>query len=78
MFSTYLSRRSFAVSSLSALSALGAGTAFASQPSDAEALHVLGRIGFGPAPGEVARVRRIGVDRYIDEQLDPERLPLPE
>lgn len=43
----------------------------------AEALHVLNRLGFGPAPGELQRVARLGIDGYIEEQLHPERLPLP-
>jgi uncharacterized protein (DUF1800 family) len=38
-------------------------------------IHVLNRIGFGPAPGDVARVREIGLEEYIDRQLNPERLP---
>ena len=36
--------------------------------------HVLNRVAFGPRPGDVDRVRRIGVDAYIDEQLQPERI----
>jgi uncharacterized protein (DUF1800 family) len=36
--------------------------------------HVLNRVAFGPRPGDVERVRRIGVDAYIDEQLHPERI----
>jgi uncharacterized protein (DUF1800 family) len=49
----------------------------AGMPRDAdEALvaHVLNRVAFGPRPGDVERVRRIGVDAYIDEQLRPERI----
>ena len=37
--------------------------------------HVLNRIGFGARPGDVERVRATGVQRYIDEQLHPERIP---
>ena len=40
------------------------------------ALHVINRLSFGPAPGDLARVMQMGVDAYIDEQLHPERLPL--
>jgi uncharacterized protein (DUF1800 family) len=40
--------------------------------------HVLNRVAFGPRPGDVERVRRIGVDAYIDEQLYPERIALPD
>jgi len=35
---------------------------------------VLNRLGFGPRQGDVERVRAMGVDRYIDQQLHPERL----
>jgi uncharacterized protein (DUF1800 family) len=41
---------------------------------DKAIVHVLNRIAFGPRPGDVARVRAIGVDRYIDQQLHPDRL----
>ncbi len=44
---------------------------------DAQALHVLNRIAYGPAPGDLQRMRQIGIDAYIDEQLYPQRLPLP-
>lgn len=33
-------------------------------------LHVLNRLGFGPRPGDVQRVRSIGLKRYIEQQLD--------
>src|SRR5262249_54451687 len=36
--------------------------------------HVLNRIAFGPRPGDVERVRTIGVRAYIDQQLHPERI----
>src|SRR5262245_63808256 len=42
---------------------------------DTTITHVLNRIGFGPRPGDVERVRAIGLDRYIDQQLRPERIP---
>jgi len=38
------------------------------------ALHALNRLTFGPRPGDVARVRALGVDKWIDEQLHPERI----
>jgi uncharacterized protein (DUF1800 family) len=37
-------------------------------------VHVLNRIGFGAAPGDVERVRSMGVQAYIEQQLHPERL----
>jgi uncharacterized protein (DUF1800 family) len=38
------------------------------------ALHALNRLGFGPRPGDVDRVAKLGVDRWIDQQLHPERI----
>src|SRR5579884_1195987 len=43
----------------------------------ARPLHALNRIAFGPRPGDLERVRALGVERYIDEQLDPEAIPIP-
>ena len=43
----------------------------------AEALHVLNRLAFGPAPGDLDRVTRMGASAWIAEQLHPERLALP-
>src|SRR5580765_1923293 len=36
--------------------------------------HVLNRLGFGARPGDVDRLRAMGVERYIDEQLHPDRI----
>jgi uncharacterized protein (DUF1800 family) len=41
---------------------------------DATIAHVLGRTGFGARPEDFARVRELGLERYVDEQLHPERL----
>jgi uncharacterized protein (DUF1800 family) len=38
------------------------------------ALHVLNRLAYGPAPGDLDRVMKMGVDAYIQEQLHPENL----
>lgn len=35
------------------------------------ALHLLNRLGYGPAPGDVARVRAMGLQGYLDSQLAP-------
>ncbi|GAB3430570.1 DUF1800 domain-containing protein [Massilia solisilvae] len=45
---------------------------------DQQALHVLNRLGYGPRPGDVERVTQMGVQRYIDAQLHPESIPLPQ
>jgi uncharacterized protein (DUF1800 family) len=37
-------------------------------------LHVLNRLGFGARPGDVERVRAVGLERYVEEQLYPEKI----
>ena len=44
---------------------------------DERALHVLNRLAYGPRPGDIEAVSRLGVERYIDQQLHPESIPLP-
>ncbi len=46
--------------------------------TDARALHVLNRLGFGPRPGDIRRVEAMGIERYIDQQLHPESIPMPD
>ncbi len=36
--------------------------------------HVLNRLGFGARPGDLERVRTMGVDRYIEQQLNPGKI----
>jgi uncharacterized protein (DUF1800 family) len=40
-------------------------------------LHVLNRLAFGPRPGDYERVSAIGPERYVQEQLHPESIPIP-
>jgi uncharacterized protein (DUF1800 family) len=44
------------------------------QTADQQIQHVLSRLAFGARPGDVAAVRAMGVDAYIDQQLHPERI----
>ena len=51
-------------------------------PNDDKTIsHVLNRIAFGPKPGDaedpgdIVKVRELGLQRYIDQQLHPERIP---
>lgn len=37
-------------------------------------LHVLNRLGFGARPGDVERVKTLGIDKYIEQQLSPEKI----
>lgn len=38
---------------------------------DQKILHVLNRLGFGARPGDVERVKAVGIDKYIEQQLNP-------
>ncbi|MFN8572020.1 MAG: DUF1800 domain-containing protein [Gemmatimonadaceae bacterium] len=40
-----------------------------------QSLQVLNRLAFGPRPGDVDSVMAYGVDRWVDRQLHPERIP---
>lgn len=52
-----------------------------SAPADREQLpdeqvqQVLNRLGFGGRPGDAAAVRAMGIDRWTQQQLDPESIP---
>src|SRR5687767_15560390 len=37
-------------------------------------VHVLNRLGFGARPGDVERVKSIGLENYINQQLNPEKI----
>lgn len=41
---------------------------------DQRILHVLNRLGFGARPGDVERVKAMGLDNYINQQLNPEKI----
>lgn len=45
------------------------------QTADQQVAHVLSRLTFGARPGDAARVRAMGVDAFIEQQLRPERIP---
>jgi len=49
-------------------------SAVPANPDDRAIAHVLNRVGFGPAPGDLERVRGIGLAAYIEQQLHPERI----
>ena len=61
--------------STAVLPAAPARSAVPAHPDDKTIVHVLNRIGFGPAPGDVERIRHLGLARYIDQQLDPGSIP---
>lgn len=79
MISTVKNRCLFSIARL-LLSAAASWSLDAAAPlNDSEKmLHILNRLAYGPRPGDVDAVRRLGIKRYIDQQLNPDSLPLPE
>jgi len=61
---------------LLAIPALPAGTVSVAD-DDAAVVHVLNRLSYGPRPGEVHKVKAIGLRTWIDRQLEPGRLADP-
>lgn len=57
---------------------LGAGVPAELDPPTSSELdpahHLLNRAGFGPWPGDVERIRELGIDGWIEEQLDPDSI----
>jgi len=50
-------------------------TQTAAMPLELRPLHALNRLAFGPAPGDVETANRLGVERWIAQQLNPHGLP---
>jgi uncharacterized protein (DUF1800 family) len=61
--------------------ALGTPPEAAPLSADERALHALNRLGYGPRPADAAAIAAEGagpwLDRFLNEQLDPRRLPQP-
>src|SRR5215471_97911 len=55
----------------------GLQAVYAQPVPDRQVIHVLNRLAFGPTLEDFDRVKAIGVDRYIAEQLAPEAIPEP-
>src|SRR5688500_13120952 len=54
---------------------VAASVSLGARQDDEAILHVLGRMGFGARPGDVDRVRAMGLDKYIESQLNPATIP---
>ena len=50
------------------------GLAVSDLSEDEAILHAFNRIGFGPRPGDVERVRKMGLKIWIEQQLNPEQM----
>jgi uncharacterized protein (DUF1800 family) len=63
-----------ALVTIGALAAAVAAPAARAADDDARILHVLSRVTYGPRPGDVERVRAIGLEAYLERQLAPARI----
>src|SRR4029077_1458281 len=41
---------------------------------DQAVLHALNRLGYGPRPGDVERIRAMGLEKWVEQQLHPEAI----
>ena len=69
----YRMTRRFTLAFLLLLSA-GAPAIRAAATDDAPIVHALSRLTYGPRPGDVDRVKKIGLQKWIDQQLTPARI----
>ena len=55
---------------------LRADTRVAGKPltDEQKIMHVLNRLGFGARPGDIAKVKAVGLQKYIDQQLNPDAI----
>ncbi|MEQ1922233.1 MAG: DUF1800 domain-containing protein, partial [Pyrinomonadaceae bacterium] len=76
-------QRSFAAAALVTLLApafiVRSETRIAAKPlsDDQKIMHVLNRLGFGARPGDVQKVKALGIQKYIDQQLNPSAIDDP-
>jgi hypothetical protein len=53
---------------------IGAGRFDQKLPAEKQIVHALNRLTFGPRAGDVEQVRRIGLEKWIDQQLRPDQI----
>ena len=67
--------RSFAVAAVLLVSIIGGAVRILANAGpvaeDPAVTHILNRLGYGPRPGDVERVRAVGIQRWIETQLSP-------
>ena len=64
----------FHAAALALVIAISATAPTGARTDDREILHALGRLGFGARPGDVQKIRDMGLDRYIEQQLNPSEI----
>jgi uncharacterized protein (DUF1800 family) len=71
--------KKFGIAALAGVAVLAAFSTDDSQftqplSKDQQILHALNRLTFGPRPGDVEAVQKMGLKKWIDQQLHPERI----
>src|SRR5580700_4335714 len=69
-----ISTLGLAISAQFAIAKKDKRAATAEMDEKARVLHALNRLAFGPRPGDVERVAALGVDKWIDQQLRPDKI----
>lgn len=46
-------------------------------PVDPKTVHLLNRLSYGPRPGDWQKINQLGVERYLQQQLNPNTMPEP-
>lgn len=57
---------------------LSANKPLGKELSNEEMLHFLNRTSYGAAPGDLAKLKKLGVEAYLNAQLEPEKIQIPE
>jgi uncharacterized protein (DUF1800 family) len=42
--------------------------------ADEATLHALNRLGYGPRPGDIERIRKMGLEKWVEQQLHPDSI----
>jgi uncharacterized protein (DUF1800 family) len=42
--------------------------------TDESTLHALNRLGYGPRPGDIERIRKMGLEKWVEQQLHPDSM----
>lgn len=53
----------------------GAGAVSKGLTEEQRAAHFLNRVTFGPRPGEIDRAKKMGLEKFLEEQMHPDRIP---
>jgi uncharacterized protein (DUF1800 family) len=64
-----------ALAGLAALSGISANPFTIKIPKEQQVQHALNRLTWGPRPDDAEQVRKMGLKKWVDRQLHPERIP---